>query len=156
VTWLDPRDWADCARQVVKHLGKVGGAALFTALHTAVNDYGEFRSMLFTMTKAHDQFMPNMYEIAHSLTKFGHGDVEAVFTDNVHADKEEVQRAFPSLHKGVIPVPAHNTLPPLMFPKETWRVVHLSTALQVNLRFNIIMNHCITDNPVVAAALGLQ
>ncbi|KAF8432539.1 hypothetical protein L210DRAFT_3650237 [Boletus edulis BED1] len=125
----------DHSFKVVKHLGKVGGAALFTALHTTVNDYGEIWSMLFTMTKGHDQFMPNMHEIAHSLTKFGHGDVEAVFMDNGCADKEEVQHAFPSLFKGV---------------------VHLSTTMQVNLRFDIIMNHRTTDNPLATAALGLQ
>ncbi|KAF8451047.1 hypothetical protein L210DRAFT_3640047 [Boletus edulis BED1] len=146
----------DHSFKVIKHLGKVGGAALFTALHTTVNDYGEIWSMLFTMTKGHDQFMPNMYEIAHSLTKFGHGDVEAVFMDNGCADKEEVQHAFPSLFKGVVPVPAHNTLPPLTFPKQRWQVVHLSTAMQVNLRFDIIMNHRTTDNPLATAALGLQ
>lgn len=112
--------------------------------------------MLFTMTKGHDQFMPNMHEIAWSLMKFGHGKVEAVFTDNVHADKEEVQRAFPSLLEDVVPVPAHSTLPPLMFPEQTWRVVHLSTALQVNLRFDIIMNHRTVENPVVTVAFGMQ
>ncbi|KAF8134402.1 hypothetical protein EV363DRAFT_1561939 [Boletus edulis] len=146
----------DHSFKVVKRLGRVGGAPLFTALHTMVNDYGEIRSMLFTMTKGHDQFMPNMHEIARSLTKFGHGKVEAVFTDNVHADKEEVQRAFPSLLEDVVPVPAHSTLPSLVLPEQTWRVVHLSTALQVNLRFDIIMNHRTVENPVVTVAFGMQ
>ena len=153
ICFIMPTNWW-C--QVVKRLGRVGDAPLFTALHTMVNDYGEIHSMLFTMTKGHDQFMPNMHEIARLLMKFGHGKVEAVFTDNVHADKEEVQHAFPSLLEDVVPVPAHSTLPSLIFPEQTWRVVHLSIALEVNLHFDIIMNHRTVENSVVVIAFDMQ
>ncbi len=35
-----------------------------------------------TPTKAHDQFMPALQEISKSLTMYGHGPIEIVFTDN--------------------------------------------------------------------------
>ncbi|KAG2057228.1 hypothetical protein BDR06DRAFT_969438 [Suillus hirtellus] len=71
-------------------LSRVGSAPLFTALHTVVNEYSEIWSMLFTMTKGHDQYMPNLCEISKSLVKFEHPEVQAVFTDNICADKNEL------------------------------------------------------------------
>ncbi|KAG1737730.1 hypothetical protein EDB19DRAFT_1829328 [Suillus lakei] len=85
----------------------VGSAPLFTALHTVVNEYSEIWSMLFTMMKGHDQYMPNLHEISESLVKFGHPEVQAVFTDNVCADKNELEQVFPSLLKDVVPILPH-------------------------------------------------
>ncbi|KAL6304040.1 hypothetical protein BKA93DRAFT_749985 [Sparassis latifolia] len=117
-----------CPNQVPKHLGKVNGEAVFGALHTIVNEYGECRAINFTPTKAHDQFMPALSLIPHSLRKYGHTDVELVFTDNVHGDKVELERVFPSLSSQVSPVPStsqtHLALPDL------WTVVILSHTYQ--------------------------
>ncbi len=52
---------------------------------------------MLTPTKAHDQFMPALAEILTSLKKYMHGDVELVFTDNIHANKPELERVFPLL-----------------------------------------------------------
>jgi len=107
------------------------------------------------MTKGHDHFIPNLCQIGQSLKMFGHDDVQAVFTDNVRGDKNEVQWAFPSLLKDVEPVPPHSDLPRLDLPS-TWSVVELSTAHQVNLRFNIIMNHQSPENPNVMVAFYME
>ncbi|KAJ8582357.1 hypothetical protein M405DRAFT_876164 [Rhizopogon salebrosus TDB-379] len=146
----------DHSFKIIKRLGRVGNSPLFTALHTVVNEYSEIRSMLFTMTKGHDQYMPNLHEICASLKKFGHPEVQAVFTDNVRADRLELQRAFPSLLKDVIPVPPHSTLPPLEFPQQIWRITELSSTHQVNHRFDIIMNHRTTANPHVTVAFDME
>ncbi|GBE79022.1 hypothetical protein SCP_0202190 [Sparassis crispa] len=118
----------DHSHKVPKHLGKVNGEAVFGALHTVVNEYGECRAINFTPTKAHDQFMPALSLIPHSLRKYGHTDVELVFTDNVHGDKAELERVFPSLSSQVSPVPStsqtHLALPNL------WTVVILSHTYQ--------------------------
>ncbi|KAF9231664.1 hypothetical protein BU15DRAFT_82124 [Melanogaster broomeanus] len=145
----------DHSFKIIKRLGKVGSAPLFTALHTVTNEHAEIRSMLFTMTKGHDHFVPNLQQISQSLKMFGHDDVQAVFTDNVRGDKDEVQRVFPSLLKDIVPVPAYSDLPPLEVPSG-WSVVELSTAHQVNLRFDVIMNHRNTENPTVTAAFDME
>ncbi|KAG2059870.1 hypothetical protein BDR06DRAFT_967438 [Suillus hirtellus] len=84
----------------------VGSAPLFTALHTVVNEYCEIRPMLFMMMKGHDRYMPNLCEIK----------VQAVFTNNVCADKNELEswtvielsnthQTAPFLENGVIKLP---------------------------------------------------
>lgn len=80
----------------------MGSAPLFTALHTVVNEYFEIRSMLFTTTKGHDQYMPNLHEISESLAKFGHPEVQAIFTNNVCTDKNELK---------CVPVPLERCCP---------------------------------------------
>ncbi len=94
--------------------------------------------MTLTPTKAHDQFMPALSEMANSLKRYGHSDVELVYTDNVRADKPELERVFPSLLRNVSPVPT--TTKPLVIP-DNWREnIHLLTSTyQVNNFFNIVM-----------------
>ena len=123
--------------QIPKHLGKVNGEAVFGALHTVVNEYGECRAMTLTPTKAHDQFMPALAKIPNSLRAFGHGDVELVFTDNVRADKAELERVFPSLLYNVSPVPS-SSLPHLEIPQD-WGIFTLNSTFQINNRLNSIM-----------------
>ncbi|KAG0696824.1 hypothetical protein DFH29DRAFT_1024356, partial [Suillus ampliporus] len=146
----------DHSFKIIKRLGRVGSAPLFTALHTVVNEYSEIWSMLFTMTKGHDQYMPNLHEISESLAKFGHPEVQAVFTDNVRADKNELERVFPSLLKDVVPVLPHNSLPLLEFPHGSWTVVELSNTHQVNHRFDVIMNHRTMTNPNITVAFNME
>ncbi|KAK2467285.1 hypothetical protein APHAL10511_000834 [Amanita phalloides] len=146
----------DHSFKITRRLGKINGAALFTALHSVVNEYGEIRSMLFTMTKGHDQYITNLHEIDRSLERFGHPRVQALFTDNVQADKDAVQHAFPSLLMDIVPVPTCSPYPRLEFPRRTWDIVHLSTAYDVNLRFDIIMNHRSDTNPDVWVAFGME
>ncbi|KAG1721545.1 uncharacterized protein EDB91DRAFT_1064357, partial [Suillus paluster] len=146
----------DHSFKIIKWLGRVGSAPLFTALHTVVNKYSEIRSMLFTMMKGHDQYMPNLCEISESLVKFGHPEVQAVFTNNVHADKNKLERVFPSLLKDVVPVLPHSSLPLLEFPRGSWTIVELSNTHQVNHRFDVIMNHRTTTNPNVMVAFDME
>lgn len=108
------------------------------ALHTTVNEYGEVRTMVFTPTKAHDQFMPVLAQVPHSLRQFGHGDVELVFTDNPRADKLELERAIPSLRHDVIPVPTTTLLPPLSIPID-WDVIDYDSDYRMRMRMNTIM-----------------
>jgi len=123
--------------QVPKHLGKVDGECTFGGLHTVTNEYGEVRAMTLTATKSHDQFMPALSMIPHSLHKYGHDDVQLVFTDNVHGDKAELERVFPSLLCQVVPVPP-SSLPAPTCPPE-WRVEKLETPFQINSQLNSLM-----------------
>ncbi|KAF5383665.1 hypothetical protein D9615_003783 [Tricholomella constricta] len=127
----------DHSHKVPKHLGKVGGEPVFGALHTTVNEYTEIRQMTFTPTKAHNQCMPPIANIPHSLRKYGHGDVEAIFTDSV-TDKNELERVIPSLKHDVVPCPALSTFPELDIPSD-WSYTTLQSAYQINTHLNIIM-----------------
>lgn len=122
-----------------KHLGKVNGVPVFSALHSVVNEYNEVRQMTLTPTKAHNQFIPVLAEIPNSLRMYGHGDVEVIFTDNVRADKHELEHAFPSLRTGVIPV-CSSSLPALTLP-DIWRnsTQVLRSTFQVNLRLDPLL-----------------
>lgn len=106
--------------------------------------------MTLTSSKAHDQFMPVLAKIPDSLTMFGHVPTEVVFTDNVRADKHELEKIFPSLLKDVIPVPPYSTFEPLKLP-ECWTVVPLTSTHQVNMRMNIIMSHHTDIKPVITS-----
>ncbi|KAG1847003.1 hypothetical protein DFJ58DRAFT_843319 [Suillus subalutaceus] len=90
------------------------------------------------------------------LAKFGHPEVQSVSTDNVRADKNELERVFPSLLKDVVPVLPHSSLPLLEFPHGSWTIVELSNTHQVNHRFDVIMNHRTMTNPNVTVAFDMQ
>ncbi|KAH7920342.1 hypothetical protein BV22DRAFT_1133160 [Leucogyrophana mollusca] len=128
---------ADHSFKVGKHLGKISGVPVFGALHTAVNEYGEIRAMTLTPTKAHDDCMPALVKIPDSLAKYGHNELEVVFTDSMRGDKEALHRVFPSLLKNVTPVPS-SSLEPLSLPAN-WEIYSLSSTYQVNTRVNTIM-----------------
>ncbi len=99
--------------------------------------------MTLTPTKAHDQFMPLLARIPHSLRKYGHGDVQLVFTDNVRGDKPELERVLPSLLRDVTPIPS-SSLQPLTIPP-AWDITILGSTYQINHRINEIMEDLNTD-----------
>ena len=131
-------------------MARINGTPVFSALHSTVNEYGEVRAMVLTPTKAHDQIMPVLAQIPKSLALYGHDLTEVVYTDNVRADKHELERAFPSLLKNVTPVINHSALEPLSIPSH-WSVVELSSTTQINIRLNTIMNHSLGGSKVIVA-----
>ena len=116
----------------------MNGEAVFGALHTGINEYVEVRTMTLTPTKAHSQFMPALATIPHSLRDYGHGDVELVFTDNVRADKTELEQVFPSLLQDVEPVPLSTTMECLEIPVE-WPTSILESSYQISTCLNILL-----------------
>jgi hypothetical protein len=134
-------------------MARVNGVPVFSALHSTVNEYGEVRAMVLTPTKAHDQFMPILAKIPKSLSMFGHGQTEVIFTDNVRGDKVELESSLPSLKDQIVPV-VKTSLEPLQLP-ESWTVVELSNSHQINFRLDIIMNHK-TKSTLVVAAVDME
>ena len=138
------------AEQAIKRLGKIEGIPTFNALFTTVNEYGEIRSMNFTPSKGQEDWAPILEAMLPSLKSFGHAPPKLVFTDNIRADKDRLLSVFPSLSTNVTPIPAPNDAASLLLPSD-WSLVLLTSTHQVNLRFNIIMNHHTDENPVVVA-----
>jgi hypothetical protein len=95
--------------------------------------------MTLTPTKAHDQFMPVLAEVAHSIRRYGHPDVELLYTDNVRGDKNMYECVFPSLKEKVKPVVPPSSLEPLSIPND-WQTTLLSTTFQINSRLNALMD----------------
>lgn len=94
--------------------------------------------MVLTPTKAHNQFMPLLAQIPHSLRMYGHSDTELVFTDNVRADRAELERAFPSLCQDVVPVPSKSSLELLAIPSD-WSIFDLNTDFRIRACVRDIM-----------------
>jgi hypothetical protein len=123
--------------QVPKHLGQINGQEIFTAVHTVTNEYVEIRSMLLTPTKSHDQFMPALSLIPASLELYGHGGIEAIYTDSL-SDKTELEHIFPSLMHDIVPVSEGIELDPLLIPP-SYTILLLSSTYQINQRFNELL-----------------
>ncbi|KAI0683211.1 hypothetical protein BC835DRAFT_1311178, partial [Cytidiella melzeri] len=128
----------DHSHKVPKHLGKVNGKSVCGALHSTVHEFNELRGVVLTPNKAHDQFMPILAEIPHSLRLYGHDGVELIFTDNVRADKAELEHAIPSLKSNIDPVLPVSTLAPLEIP-DGWTVFDLESDYRMRNFMNTVM-----------------
>ncbi|KAI0688289.1 hypothetical protein BC835DRAFT_1529543 [Cytidiella melzeri] len=96
------------------------------------------RAAVLTPTKAHDQFMPVLAHIPHSLRTYGHDDVQLVFTDNPRADKPELEHAIPSLTYNIHPILPPNSLVVLEVPAD-WTVYDLNTNFRIQNSLNSIL-----------------
>ncbi|THH17937.1 hypothetical protein EUX98_g9038 [Antrodiella citrinella] len=128
----------DHSFKVPKHLGKVCGEAVFSALHTTLNNYGEIRHQVLTPNKAHDQYMPALALIPQSCHQYGHDPPKLVYTDNVRGDKAELERAIPSLLDDVRAIPAHSVYPHLEIPS-SWTVRRLESEYQVKIHMQFLL-----------------
>ena len=106
--------------------------------------------MVMTPTKAHNQYMHAIREVSNSLTTYRHDPIQLVFTDAPRIDKQELEINLPSLLKGIIPVPNHSVLDPLIIPPST-TVIVLSSTFQVNTRLNSIMSKVRHDEDFIVA-----
>ncbi|KAM6501786.1 hypothetical protein JOM56_001763 [Amanita muscaria] len=140
----------DHSFKVLKHVARLNGVPVYEALHTSVNEYSEIRSMTFTATKSHSQFMPALAAIARSLEIYGHNPVGIVVTDCPRGDKAELEAVLPSLRKDVIPVPDPKSIPTLSLPPDTI-IQTLSTTYQVKTCLEAIMESVSGDEDYHAA-----
>jgi hypothetical protein len=105
--------------------------------------------MTLTPTKAHDQYMPTLALIPHSLHKYGHGELDLVYTDNVRGDKAELERALPALTRDVVPVQS-SSLARLSLPDD-WEVCTLGSPFQINSRLNSLMEDLVSNANIYTA-----
>jgi hypothetical protein len=83
--------------------------------------------------------MPVLAEVAHSIRRYGHPDVQLLYTDNVRGDKNMYECVFPSLKENVKPVVPPSSLEALSIPDD-WQTTLLSTSFQINSRLNALMD----------------
>ncbi|KAF8908060.1 hypothetical protein CPB85DRAFT_1523598 [Mucidula mucida] len=100
----------DHSHKLAKHVFKVDGVAIFTALLTVTNEKGEIRVCVFVATKLHSQFTDALKKMAESLELYGHEQPEVFYTDNI-SDKAMLEGIFKSLLESVTAVEKHSDLP---------------------------------------------
>ncbi|KAF8202738.1 hypothetical protein K438DRAFT_1522298, partial [Mycena galopus ATCC 62051] len=73
----------DHSHKLAKHVFKVDGVPIFTALLTVTNEKGEIRVCMFVATKSHSQYEDALRHLAEDLTVYGHDLPEVFYTDNI-------------------------------------------------------------------------
>jgi hypothetical protein len=125
--------------QITKHIAKVLGERIFTALLTVTNENGLIRICNLVATKAHSQFEHPLKQMRQSLELYGHSPVQLFFTDNL-ADKAFLESSFPSLLQDVIPVEKYGDLEPFKIPPDVQICVR-SEETAINTALATILNH---------------
>ncbi|KAE9398130.1 hypothetical protein BT96DRAFT_883255, partial [Gymnopus androsaceus JB14] len=119
----------DHSHKLAKHIVKVDGTPIFTALLTVTNDKGEIRVCNFVATKSHSQFTDSLKRMRESLELYGHEQPQVFYTDNM-ADKAMLEECFPSLLESVNPVEKYSQLPLFKIPAEvSVHTLDLSSAM---------------------------
>ncbi|KAJ7185938.1 hypothetical protein C8R46DRAFT_848803, partial [Mycena filopes] len=105
----------DHSHKISKHVFKVDGVPIFTGLLTVTNEKAEICVCVFVATKSHSQYEEALRKLASDLPIYCHELPEVFYTDNI-ADKAMLEKIFPSLRAGVIPVEKYSHLPMFVSP----------------------------------------
>ncbi|KAJ7689635.1 hypothetical protein B0H17DRAFT_983598 [Mycena rosella] len=118
----------DHSHKLAKHVFKVDGVPIFTALLTVTNEKGEIRVCVFVATKSHSQFEDALRRLADDLVVYGHNLPEVFYTDNM-VDKAMLEKIFLSLTEAVIPIDKYSLLPPSKPPTSSVVLLYLMKNL---------------------------
>jgi len=108
----------DHSHKITKQIVKLNGETVFSATLTVTNEFGEVRILAFVATKSHAQFESALLKMKASLEMFGHKQPQIFYTDNPVADKQFLERIFPSLTENVVPVEKYPRLKSLKLPDD--------------------------------------
>lgn len=102
------------------------------------NEKGEIRVFVLVPTKAHSQFELAFTQVRESLNLYGHSQPRLIYTDNM-ADKHFLEKCFPSLLEGLVPVEKYSSLPLLEIPDDVDVLVR-KTTLSINDAIRTILD----------------
>jgi hypothetical protein len=94
----------DHSYKTTQQIMKVNGESVFQATLTLTNEFSEACVMAFVPTSSHSEFESALQKAKENLDQYGLLQPEVMFTDNPAADKQFLERVFPSLTKNVVPV----------------------------------------------------
>ena len=97
---------------------KANEETVFSATLTVTNEFGEVRILAFVATKSHAQFESALAKMKGSLILYGHKRQRIFYTDNPAADKQFLEKMFPSLLEDVVPVEKHSGLKAVALPQD--------------------------------------
>ncbi|EDR10701.1 uncharacterized protein LACBIDRAFT_324541 [Laccaria bicolor S238N-H82] len=117
---------------VTKHVARVEGEQVFTALLTVTNHTAQIRACDFVATKSHSQFELALNRMRESLELFGHCQPSAFYTD-MPTDRGFLEKCFPSLQENVFPVEKYGDLDVFELPSSTQlSILPKNTAQSIN------------------------
>ncbi|KAJ7676813.1 hypothetical protein DFH06DRAFT_942686, partial [Mycena polygramma] len=91
----------DQSYKVVKYLARMDGVKSFGSLWTATNEFEQIRHMVFTPTGHMTHVERPLRGMVKSLHEHGHAPISLLWTDNVRADHQFVERIVPTLRVNV-------------------------------------------------------
>ena len=118
-------------------IAKILGKKVFEGLLSVTNEYDQLRACDLVPTKAHSQFDIALSRMFDSLNMYGLQHPEVIFTDNM-ADKAMLERHFPSLLKGVVPITEHSGLPTFEIPPDVSITCHQSATEMQDIVLGLI------------------
>ena len=132
----------------MKHVFKIDGVPIFSALLTVTNEKGEIRVCIFVATKSHSQFEDALRRVADDLVVYGHDLPEAFYTDNM-VDKAMLEKIFISLRNDVVPVEKHAHLPLLDVPAYVLSPTILDSTTAINNTLRGVLDDVPADGCIV-------
>ncbi|KAF5381364.1 hypothetical protein D9615_008300 [Tricholomella constricta] len=145
----------DHSFKLAKHIAKVDGIQIFTALLTVTNERGEIRVCNLVATKSHSQFELALQRMRESLSQYGHDEPSIFYTDNM-ADKEFLEKCFPSLRNDVVPVALqYSHLQPLEIPSH-FQISIKKTATAIDDAMRTILELLPEDDSSRTITIGLD
>ncbi|KAJ7829618.1 hypothetical protein B0H13DRAFT_2679789 [Mycena leptocephala] len=91
----------DQSYKVIKYLARMEGNRVFGSLWTITNEFEQIRQMILTPTRHLTHVERPLRDIMKSLHKHGHQPISLLWTDNVRADHQFVERVVPTLRVNV-------------------------------------------------------
>ncbi|KAG6808759.1 hypothetical protein H0H92_002998 [Tricholoma furcatifolium] len=137
----------DHSHKIAKHIFKVNGVPIFTALLTVTNELGEIRVCLFVATKSHSQYSDALKNMSKDLARFGHDQPALFYTDNM-SDKGMLESIFSSLLEDVVAVEKHSHLPLFALPSSIVPQV-LHSVSEINNTMRSILDDISPSGPIV-------
>ncbi|KAH9486050.1 Exonuclease 3'-5' domain-containing protein 2 [Psilocybe cubensis] len=107
----------DDSHKVNKHIAKVDGVPVFTALFTCM-DSKYIRGQALTLTKSHEERAGPLQQIANSIHRYGHDRPSVMYSDDPVKDKPLLSSAFPELFEDLTPTAAAHGLTALNLPND--------------------------------------
>ncbi|KAJ6535246.1 ribonuclease H-like domain-containing protein [Mycena vulgaris] len=108
----------DHTYKTTKQILKINAESVFAPTITVTNEFGEARVLAFVATSSHTEFKSALQKVKTNLDLYGLPQPEVMFTDNPAADKQFLERVFPSLTKNVVPVEKYEGMEAFVLPED--------------------------------------
>jgi hypothetical protein len=118
------------------------------------NERGEIRLCNLVATKAHSQFAVALDNLCKSLALYGHPQPSIIYTDNM-LDKQFLEKSFPSLRNGVVPVDKYNHLESFAIPDNICIFVK-NTVTSINDAMSTILDDLSETNDDQMVVVGFD
>ena len=121
---------------------------------TATNENSEICCFNLVVTKAHSQYELALIHVRNSLELYGLSQPLLAYSNNM-LDKGFLEKSFPSLKTGVIPVEKYGDLEEYCLPPNV-KIAVKSKPSSINAAMETILNNVPSDNPDAQIIVGFD